>query len=300
MNQKNFINQFATIALNKPWLKPYESIHKALALSIDCTDYHKDTLLFEWLNDYFLDQKISLTHQHNHRLKFTHQNDLQHGIGYENYIHTHGLIPIRDNLHDWFGACVWSVFSQSKSLLNTKHIQYTNDNQHANRRNKVRDTITLFDENGAILVVCDDDIGHRIANGLYNFDWQTCLVDTRSYWVNPNCNISHVNQKAQVFLFGHALLEQLINPYKSLCSHTLIIQVPDCFFEQSLEKKLSQLDDYLYRYLSDFLNESVTPKQLSPLPILGVPYFWDNTNPIFYQDAFVFRSGRKHQKSTHS
>ena len=41
----------------------------------------------------------------------------------------------------------------------------------------------------------------------------------------------------------------------------------------------------------------VTPCQLAPLPILGVPHFWsENADPSFYDDDYVFRSGRR-QKS---
>ncbi|WP_352289452.1 DUF3025 domain-containing protein [Psychrobacter sp. GW64-MNA-CIBAN-0177] len=40
--------------------------------------------------------------------------------------------------------------------------------------------------------------------------------------------------------------------------------------------------------------ENVTPRQLAPLPILGVPHFWaDNANSNFYEDSRVFRSGRR-------
>jgi hypothetical protein len=46
-------------------------------------------------------------------------------------------------------------------------------------------------------------------------------------------------------------------------------------------------------YLTHFLKEGATPRQLNPLPILGVPYFWDNQNTDFYHDPFIFRKGRR-------
>ena len=55
------------------------------------------------------------------------------------------------------------------------------------------------------------------------------------------------------------------------------------------------LDDKVAEYMASLLSkDEVTPRQLSPLPILGVPYFWaENAEPSFYDDSYVFRSGRR-------
>ena len=117
-------------------------------------------------------------------------------------------------------------------------------------------------------------------------------MDNRFYWHNP-IN-PKANDKAQIMIFGHALLEQLIAPRKALCSHTVIINVPSTFFGLSLKDKYAFIDEYLCWQMDKFLQDGVTPQMLNPLPILGVPYFWkENQNPDFYQDSFVFRKGRK-------
>ena len=135
-------------------------------------------------------------------------------------------------------------------------------------------------------------IGEAIADSLAKFDWQHCLVDNRFYWHNP-IN-PKANDKAQIMIFGHALLEQLIAPRKALCSHTVIINVPSTFFGLSLKDKYAFIDECLCWQMDKFLQDGVTPQMLNPLPILGVPYFWkENQNPDFYQDSFVFRKGRK-------
>lgn len=285
----NFLQNFATIDPSAPWLSPYLPIHQAFA--------KRPALpLFEWLNEYFTNNNIHLKNHQNHPLSFTHQNELEHGMAYESHIGQYHKIPTRDNLHDWFGACVWSVFPKTKSLLNAKHLTHMNDDTTANKRNRVRDTITVFDENGAVLVVADDDIGHAIGQGLGDFNWQTCLIDNRQYWANDGktCDEYHFDdKKAKVFIFGHALLEQLIHPYKSLCSHALVIKTDSSFFKKPLNEQLIILDDDLSDYLTHFLKEGATPRQLNPLPILGVPYFWDNQNTDFYHDPFIFRKGRR-------
>lgn len=279
----SFIDEFNTINPHQLWLLPLLDIHQAFGKDTP------NTPLYEWLNDYFDKNKLTLTNHQNYPLTFTHQNDLEHGISYEVHIDKHKQIPTRDNLHDWFGACIWSIFPKSKAVLNAKHLEHIHDDHSGNKRNRVRDTITVFDENGAILVVADDDIGRNIGTALANFDWQNCLVRHRAYWSDNEGK----DKKAKVFIFGHALLEQLINPYKSLCSHTLIIHVPPAFFDSTLTEQLTHLDEVLSVYLQNFLKEGVTPRALNPLPILGVPYFWQNDDPKFYDDPFVFRGGRR-------
>lgn len=274
----SFLSQFDTIDISAPWLSHIQNIHVAFTNDGNLP-------LYTWLNHYFNAHHITLTNHQNRSLSFTHQNDLEHGTAYEAHIGQYQKIPTRDNLHDWFGACIWQAFPKTKALLNAKHLHHIHHNNSDNKRNRVRDTITVFDENGAVLVVSDDDIGDNIAMALIRFDWQSCLIKHRAYWYHPT---NTANTKAKVFIFGHALLEQLINPYKSLCSHTFIIKTNSSFFNLPIDKQLVLLDNNLSIEMDRFLEDTVTPRQLNPLPILGVPYFWDNDNPQFYDDPFVF------------
>ncbi|OOR89602.1 hypothetical protein B0181_06430 [Moraxella caviae] len=306
----DFISQFATINTDAPWLFHLADLHRSFAdAAAQASDDERLTLagaLYEWLNAYFAKNAITLyghavsgcsvNHNAKQRLTFTHQNDLPHGVAYEKFIGEHQQIPTRNNLHDWFGACIWAKFPKSKAVLNAKHITHLHDDDSGNKRNRVRDTITVFDENGAVVVVADDDVGKAIADGLRRFDWQTCLVQHRAQWAD----FSTPNPKAQAFIFGHALLEQLVHPRKSLCSHTLIISMPQEFFAAPLPVQLAMLDDALAAQLQQLLQDGVTPRELHPLPILGVPYFWDNADPQFYADTSVFRAGRRQDKQDKS
>ena len=98
-----------------------------------------------------------------------------------------------------------------------------------------------------------------------------------------------------MYIFGHALLEQLLYPRKPLCAHSIVIQVSQVFFTLPLAERMRCLDEKVAKYMDDLLStEEVTPRQLAPLPILGVPYFWsENIDPSFYDDSDVFRSGRR-------
>lgn len=225
-------------------------------------------------------------------------------MAYESHIANTGEIPTRNNLHDLFNAWIWLTYPKTKAMLNHHQAQKIAQDGVNTSRGKVRDAITVFDENGAILVTCDTNI----ANALKTFDWQNCLVKPRKHWVNPTKPITVPtptsttasesianNSTSMVLLFGHALIEQLVKPRKPLCAHTFIVKVEASFFTLPLQQQVRQLDVLLAKKMDAWLQqEDVSAKQLSPLPILGVPHFWAaNQTPSFYDDAYVFRSGRR-------
>ena len=170
-------------------------------------------------------------------LTFVSQNALPEGDAYESFIAKTGNIPTRDNLHDLFNGSIWLTFPKTKALLNYYHMLEIAAQGIGERRGRVRDTITVFDENGAILVTSDRGIGE----GLKAFDWQASLVASRAQWDNPAQTNSHA--KAAVYIFGHALLEQLIQPRKPLCAHSLVIYVTQDFFVLPLSERMEYLDD---------------------------------------------------------
>ena len=222
-------------------------------------------------------------------LQFVSQNTLPDGEAYEHFIGTSGNIPTRDNLHDLFNGSIWLTFPKTKAMLNYYHMLEIAKQGVSERRGRVRDTITVFDENGSVLVTFDANIG----KALIDFDWQASLVKPRAKWDNPAQ--PNTNVQAAVYIFGHALLEQLVYPRKPLCAHSIVIHVAQEFFTLSLAERMNCLDDKVAEYMDTLLsNDDVKPHQLAPLPILGVPHFWaENTDTDFYEDSFVFRSGRR-------
>lgn len=225
-------------------------------------------------------------------LQFVSQDALPEGVAYESFIGTTGNIPTRDNLHDLFNGSIWLTFPKTKALLNYYHMLEINQQGIGASRGRVRDTITVFDENGAILVTADASIG----KALVDFDWQASLVAPRDKWDKPKQSNNH--SQAAVYIFGHALLEKLLQPRKALCAHSIVINVTQDFFALSLSERISHLDKRAADYMEALLSQlDVTPRKLSPLPILGVPHYWaENANSSFYDDSQVFRSGRRRQK----
>ncbi len=133
-----------------------------------------------------------------HTLQFVSQKALLAGEAYENFIGTTGNIPTRDNLHDLFNGSIWLTFPKTKALLNYYHMLEIDQQGIGASRGRVRDTITVFDENGAILVTAESSIGEA----LVDFDWQESLVAPRDKWDNPK----QLNKQAQaaVYIFGHS------------------------------------------------------------------------------------------------
>jgi len=226
-------------------------------------------------------------------LQFVSQNALPDGEAYEHFIGTSGNIPTRDNLHDLFNGSIWLTFPKTKAVLNYYHILEIAKQGISERRGRVRDTITVFDENGAVLVTADPSIG----DALIDFDWQASLVKSRTKWDSPTQPDN--SAQAAVYIFGHALFEQLVQPRKPLCAHSIVIHVSQSFFTLSLTERMSYLDDKVAEYMDTLLsNDDVKPRQLAPLPILGVPHFWaENVAAAFYDDSYVFRSGRRQKRS---
>lgn len=227
-----------------------------------------------------------------HSLTFVSQNALPEGEAYESFIGMTGNIPTRDNLHDLFNGSIWLTFPKTKALLNYYHMLEIEQQGIGASRGRVRDTITVFDENGAVLVTADPSIGEA----LIDFDWQGSLVEPRMRWDDPKQPNQH--SQAAVYIFGHALLEQLIQPRKPLCAHSIVINVAPDFFALSASERMHYLDDNVADYMDKLLSqEGVTPRQLAPLPILGVPHFWaENADSSFYDDNHVFRNGRRRKK----
>lgn len=221
-------------------------------------------------------------------LQFVPQSDLPEDTAYETHIAETGQIPTRDNLHDLFNACVWLTFPKTKAMLNAyQHQEILTAG--VKQRTKLRDAITLFDENGALLVTSEPPIG----DALTQFDWQNSLVTPRARWDHPKQPRSDAT--AAVYLFGHALMEQLVEPRKPLCAHTWVIQVAPDWFKQSLAERMASLDLLLSTSLQNRVDEdALHTRSYQPLPVLGVPHFWaENEDAKFYDDNYVFRSGRR-------
>ncbi len=290
-------NDIDKIDFSAPWVQhlPMEIRNKSLYLLAENSNQNLTDILNQLLTELY---PQGLVTGKGKALKFVPQAVLDKinettPTAYETLIADTGQIPTRNNLHDLFNGWVWLTFPKTKALLNRYQAEQIAELGITGKRGKVRDAITVLDENGAILITAN----HFIAQALKNFDWQNCLVKPRSFWHNFADVDKNQNNPPQAILMlcGHALIEQLVTPRKPLCSHTFILQVEEDFFQSSMNEQRQQVDKLLLKVVDNWLQQDdVSPRQLSPLPVLGVPYFWtENANPEFYNDNYVFRSGRR-------
>ncbi len=211
------------------------------------------------------------------RLSFIEQDDLPAGTAYEAHIARTGEVPTRRNLHDFFNALVWFAYPRLKATLNARQARAIERDGVGGARGAERDFLTLFDEN-AVLFVCADA---SLSAALTAFDWKRLFVDERAAW----------GSRCEARVFGHALLEKLIAPYKACTGHAWIVAAPPEYFGWPRDRQDRWLDCTVVESL---VQGALDNRRYSPLPVLGVPGFWPaNADPAFYDDAHVFRTARR-------
>ena len=195
-------------------------------------------------------------------LRFVPQGELPAGMAYEQFIFEQRRVPTRDGLHDFFNGLIWLHFPQTKLKLNRlQAAQIAADGVQA-VRGPLRDAITVFDENAALLQAPD-----VVWQALRAHEWQRLFRDLRPLWA-----------QARLTLFGHALLEKLVRPRKAITAH--VYRVPQDLAPDVLDAWLAQ----------DLSAARLAAKPFVPLPVLGVPgWYGPNETPSFYEDAQVFR-----------
>ena len=217
-------------------------------------------------------------------VRFVSQSSLPSGVAYEQFIFDTQQCPTRDGLHDFFNALYWDQFPRTKARLNQLQadqiVQMGAVTQRGSVRGSVRDALTVFDENGALLIAPPE-----LWDALIAMDWQRLFVTLRPLW-----------QQARLIPFGHALLEKLVQPRKPITAHVYMAQFT--IENIAIEAINTPATPYFYSLLdgwiaADLSAEKFAPKPFTPLPILGVPNWWAaNEDPQFYDDETVFRKRR--------
>jgi hypothetical protein len=222
-------------------------------------------------------------------IRFAPQSALPGCKAYEAFIFETKTVPTRDNLHDFFNGLAWLRFPRIKARLNAlqnAQIQAQIQTQmQANGmqpllkgvRGAVRDALTLFDENAAFLCA---NLHAPVIAALREHDWQTAFQTHRE-----------LLKAHPPLLFGHALLEKLVFPYKSIVAH-VFPAVSAIENESTLARwdDASAIDAAVSQQLCI---AALSPKPFAPLPVLGVPGWWAaNSQADFYADRTVFRPRR--------
>ncbi|HEY3048942.1 MAG TPA: DUF3025 domain-containing protein [Polaromonas sp.] len=238
------------IEWNQPWLQQWREPGERVARLVEA-----DVPLYQALNT-----------AHDAPVRFVPQSALPEGEAYEHFIFRTGHCPTREGLHDFFNGLCWMQFPQTKKKLNQLQAAEIARVGVQKVRGPVRDALTLFDENAALL-----SAPQPLWDALEGRDWKRLFIDLRPLW-----------GQARLVLFGHALLEKLVYPRKPITAHVYRVQ--------TAMNSIADLDAWL---AADLSAEKLAGKPFVPLPVLGVPGWWpENENFSFYDDSLVFRPRR--------
>lgn len=204
-------------------------------------------------------------------IRFAPAHDCPAGVAYETHVFNTRRCPTRDNAHDFFNGLCWLRFPAIKRRLNALQAARIAHSGTGPVRGPLGDALTLLDESGAFL-----QAPAPLWEALQARQWRRLFVDLRPLW-----------REARLTLFGHALLEQLLQPRKGITAHVYLVREPAL---AGAGRSVAGMDD---AWAGDLEPAHLATKPFTPLPVLGVPGWWpENQNFSFYDDSLVFRPRR--------
>jgi hypothetical protein len=188
--------------------------------------------------------------------------------GYEQRIYLKGEVQTRlNNWHDFFNAIIWLKLPEIKRVINGRHYYESLKQRQlgeAKKRNTIQNQLAHFDECGVVVI----SKSKELLELLRNHCWSELFWDKREEVQSDMC----------FEIFGHALYEKALNPYIGFTGKALLIHSSNF---NNVGRKAAE---HLIQNLSN------VERLLSPLPILGVPGWWQENNaPEFYRNAHYFR-----------
>lgn len=198
--------------------------------------------------------------------------------GYEARIAAFGRVPTRDACwHDLFNALVWLRYPRIKAAMNARHCAEI-ALRPAGERGPVRDALTQFDEDGLVLV--SDDAA--LIDALRGHRWREAMHQRRA-----------ALERARLHVIGHALMDKARAPHVGLCAKVLHLHVDE--LPGGAADVLANVAAF-DRWLASRIEAGqwpATPRDLKPLPVLGLPGMTpDNVDLAYFDDARQFRPAR--------
>ena len=112
--------------------------------------------------------------------------------------------------------------------------------------------LTLFDEGGIVVAAADPELPAL----LREFRWKELFWRRRP----------EVLRSMRFHVFGHAIYEKALEPYKGVTAKALIMDVAPGLLDAPIERQLSELDARAADYFSA-TQALASTRSLSPLPI---------------------------------
>lgn len=175
-------------------------------------------------------------------------------VDFERDIYQKSIVATRPIAHDFFNNVSWLQFPKAKSKLNSLYVA-----QGSTARTTKQNALALFDENGAIVVA-----PRATLELLREHNWAEAFA-----------------QPLQCYLFGHSIWEKLLSPYLSITAHAI-------FIEAEAIDKLAV--DALAAQALEIINQ---PKDLNPLPVMGIKHWHSAPHSWRLEQKDVFRPLRQ-------
>jgi hypothetical protein len=190
--------------------------------------------------------------------------------GYEARIFLRGEVQTRENSwHDFFNALVWHAFPSVKRTINYLHYELHKSRYPNKNRLPAENMLTIFDEHGAIITSKNTVLLELIKERRWH----------DLFWKDRE----RLQAELQIVIFGHGLYEKALKPYLGLCAHALLLH----------SDEISSLEGQIVQFLIE-RGCALRTKDLIPVPILGYPGWWPETNDEnFYFNTAYFRPHRK-------
>lgn len=233
------------------------------------------------LNDVIGSSGCKIVNANGQRIRFVEQATRSGRFedGFEPRTYLRGEVMMRPmNWHDLFNAMVWLTFPAAKSAINARHFAALRT-QASLQRSAVGDALTMFDEDG--LIVLSDD--SALLDLIRKFRWKEL------FWMRRDL----VKERMRFLIMGHAMYEKALHPFVGMTAKAQLFHVPESALTLQDGDLIEVVDQLLAARIANPATLS-SGSVLAPVPVLGVPGWWsENESEAFYENARYFRSGRK-------
>ena len=162
-------------------------------------------------------------------------------------------------------------------MINARQYESLAQSSDGNR-SSVGDALTLFDEDGVVVLSAEPGLLDLIRE----FRWKELFWQRRD----------DVRTNMRFLIFGHALYHKAMSPFIGMTGKAVLLNVAPSFLELTGDARLAHADRLLAAHVWDRARLT-NGRDLSPLPVLGVPGWWEhNEREDFYDNPGYFRPGR--------
>ncbi len=211
-------------------------------------------------------------------VQFTPQDDarIRAAGGYDYYIKETGLVPSRPgSWHDLFNALMWRHYPALKRGIHQQQLMDFAARVDPRQRTALGDAVTLLDEGGVIVLSSEPELLELIRQ----FSWLELFHERRAAF----------QRHVRVLVVGHALLHALLRPFIGLVGQAWLVSAP----AEALSDWRRARGFADAHAAASLAGEIRRPRDLHPLPLLGIPGYQANDSAEYYRSLPSYFRGRR-------